>query len=281
MKRELRLVAVDMDGTMLRRDKTIGERTVRAVNAALAEEIEVLIATGRSRVQCERYLEHFPQMRYVITSAGAAVYDVRNGWEKIISNEIPTDVVFAILRYAEAVDCFPIMSVGGKSVYVRGKAHLAAEYGLAAYVYEMRTFGTAVDSMIEWYAASPLPAESVSLYFRDEKLRHEAVKALREYPLYFALPGEPAVEISRDTANKGYALEKLCGMLGVEMSDTAAIGDSDNDLPMLMAAGLAVASGNAPQAVKALCDHVVADCNHDGVAEAIERYILNERTEYL
>lgn len=275
MKHNIRLVAVDMDGTLLRRDKTIGERTVRAVNTALACGKEVLIATGRSRVQCERYLEHFPQMRYVITSSGAAVYDVQRGWEKIISNEIPVEIVIAILQYAESVDCFPILSVGGKSVYVRGKADLAAEYGLAAYVYEMRTFGTAVDSVFDWYSSDPRPAESVSLYFRDEKLRYDAVEALGEYPLYFALPGEPAVEISLNTANKGYALQTLCDLLGIEIVCAAAIGDSDNDLPMLTAAGLSIASGNAPYAVQSLCDYVVADCNHDGVAEALERFILN------
>lgn len=275
MKHNIRLVAVDMDGTLLRRDKTIGEQTVRAVNTALACGIEVLIATGRSRVQCERYLEQFPAMRYVITSSGAAVYDVQNGWKKIISNEIPPEVVLAILEYAESVDCFPIMSVGGKSVYVREKAPFAAEYGLAAYVYEMRTFGTAVESVSAWYADDPRPAESVSLYFRDEKLRYEAVKALGTHPLYFALPGEPAVEISLNTANKGYALQKLCDMLEIDISDAAAVGDSDNDLPMLTVAGLAISTGNAPDAVKRQCDYVVADCNHDGVAEALVQYILN------
>lgn len=275
MKHNIRLAAVDMDGTLLRRDKTIGERTQRAVNTALACGKEILIATGRSRVQCQRYLELFPEMRYVITSSGAAVYDVKNGWEKIISNEIPPEIVFAILEYAESVDCFPIMSVGGISAYVREMAPYAAEYGLAAYVYEMRTFGTAVENMTAWYREDPKPVESLSLYFREEKLRHGAVEALREYPLYFALPGEPAVEISLNTANKGHALETLCGMLGVDMAETAAVGDSDNDLPMLTAAGLAVASGNAPETVQAKCDYVVADCNNDGVADAIERYILS------
>lgn len=275
MKHKIRLAAVDMDGTLLRRDKTIGERTQRAVNTALACGVEVIIATGRSRVQCQRYLELFPQMRYVITSSGAAVYDVKKYWEKIISNEIPPEIVLAILGYAETVDCFPIMSVGGISAYVRDKAPYAEEYGLAAYVYEMRTFGTAVENMTAWYREDPRPVESISLYFRDEKLRHAAVEALQQYPLYFALPGEPAVEISLNTANKGYALEALCDMLGVDMAETAAVGDSDNDLPMLTAAGLAIASGNAPDGVKAKCDYVVADCNNDGVAEAFERYILN------
>lgn len=274
MKHNYRLAAVDMDGTLLRRDKTIGERTVRAVNTALRCGKEVIIATGRSRVQTQRYLELFPNMRYVITSSGAAVYDVKNDWEKIISNEIPPNIVFAILEFAKTLDCFPIMSVEGQSLYLREKADEAPEYGLAAYVYEMRTFGTAVESLWDWYEADPKPVESISLYFRDFSCRESVVKALEQYPLYFALPGEPSVEISLCTANKGEALRALCDKLNIRMTDTVCIGDSDNDLPMLCAAGLAVASGNAPDAVKRYAHVVTADCDHDGVAEALEQYLL-------
>ena len=274
MKHNYRLAAVDMDGTLLRRDKTIGERTVRAVNTALSCGKEVLIATGRSRVQTERYLELFPDMRYVITSSGAAVYDVKNNWEKIISNEIPPNIVFAILEYAKVLDCFPIMSVDGQSLYLREKADEAPHYGLAAYVYEMRTFGTAVVSLWDWYTSNPKPVESISLYFRDFSCREAVVKSLEQYPLYFALPGEPSVEISLCTANKGEALRSLCDRLDVRMTDVICIGDSDNDLPMLCTAGLAVASGNAPDAVKRYAHIVTADCDHDGVAEALERYLL-------
>ena len=268
-----------MDGTLLRRDKTIGERTVRAVNTALACGNEVIIATGRSRVQAERYLKRFPAMRYIITSSGAAVYDVQNDWEKMISNEIPPDIACSILEYAKTVDCFPILSVDGKSLYLRGKADEAPQYGLAAYVYEMRTFGTAVDSLWDWYTVNPKPLESISLYFRDHTHRESVVKALECYPLYFALPGEPSVEISLCTANKGEALRALCERLDIRMTETVCIGDSDNDLPMLCVAGLSAVMKNAPDAVKRYAHVVTSDCDHDGVAEVLEHYILNKSLE--
>lgn len=275
MKHNYRLVAVDMDGTLLRRDKTIGEKTVQAVNAALGQGTEVIIATGRSRVQSERYMELFPQLRYAITSSGAAVYDIHDNWNKIISNEIPPEVALEILKYADEQDCFPIMSVEGKTVYTAPLAPYAPEYGLGAYVYEINTFGTGVESVYDWYKKHQQPVESISLYFRDNSFRAGAVKALEHLPLYFALPGEPAVEIGMNTANKGYALTKLCELLGIALEDVIAIGDSDNDVPMLEVAGLAVSPDNAPDAVKTKVDYIVADCNHDGVAEALERFIFN------
>jgi len=275
MKHKYRLVAVDLDGTTLRRDKTIGEKTVCAMNTALSQGTEVVIATGRSRIQFERYTVHFPEMRYAISSSGAAVYDISAGWKKIISNEIPPEIAGEILECADKLDCFPIMSVEGKTVYTAHMAPLAPEYGLGAYTYELHNFGTGVESVSTWYKANPQPVESISLYFRDVCFRERVVGQLKHLPLYFALPGEPAVEISMNTANKGDALAGLCDLLEVPLCETVAIGDSDNDMPMLCRAGLAVASGNAPDPVKQQANHVTADCDHDGVAAALEKYVLN------
>lgn len=275
MKHNFRLVAVDMDGTLLRRDKTVGEKTVRAVNSALEQGTEVIIATGRSRVQLERYMGLFPKLRYAITSSGAAVYDMKNDWEKIISNEIQPKVALEILKYADEQDCFPIMSVEGKTVYTAALAPQAPEYGLGAYVYEINTFGTGVSSVYSWYKENPQPVESISLYFRNHSFRKHAVEALSHLPLYFALPGEPAVEIGMNTANKGYALTKLCELLGISLTEVMAIGDSDNDVPMLSIAAYAVSPANAPEAVKAKVDFVVSDCDHDGVAEALEQFAIH------
>lgn len=274
MNTKPRLVAIDLDGTMLRRDKSIGPETVAAVNAALAQGTQVLICTGRSRVQSERFLPLFPEMRYIITSSGAAVYDIAGGMKKIISNEISPQLALEILALADTLDCFPIMSVEGKTVYTAGLKDAAPDYGLAAYTYEINTFGTGVSSVSGWYRENPQPVESLSLYFRDRDLCLQVVEQLKHLPLYFALPGEPAVEISLNSANKGAALEALCGMLNMPMTDTMAIGDSDNDLPMMTAAGFAVASGNAPEPVKAHAHYVTADCDHDGVARVLERFIL-------
>jgi len=274
MKHNYRLVAVDMDGTLLRRDKTVGEKTVQAMNAALEQGTEVIIATGRSRVQSERYMKLFPKLRYSITSSGAVVYDLHDNWRKVVSNEIPPEVALEILKYADEQDCFPIISVEGKTVYTARLAPVAPLYGLGAYVYEINTYGTGVDSVYDWYRAHQQPVESISLYFRDHSFCKGAVDALSHLPLYFALPREPAVEIGMDTANKGYALTKLCELLNISLEDVAAVGDSDNDVPMLEIAGLAISPANAPNAVKARVDCVVADCDHDGVAEALERFVI-------
>lgn len=272
-KRQYRLAAIDLDWTTLNREKTIGARTVRAVNQALEQGTEVIFCTGRSRAQFERYLVHFPRLRYAIASSGAVVYDVHT-WEKLVSNELPPELVEHIFRVGETLDCFPFMGMDGQSLYEGPMAPLAVEYGLENYLYEMYNFATPVEHLFDWWRTRPGPVESISFYFRDHGPCATVRDALKDLPLYMSFPQEPCVEMSRNTADKGAALTALCAHLGIPMAQTLVIGDSDNDLPMFRAAGFAVAVDNASEAVKAAADAVTFDCDHDGVGAAIEKYIL-------
>ena len=81
-------------------------------------------------------------------------------------------------------------------------------------------------------------------------------------------------EINAIGADKGSGLQALCRCLNIPISATIAIGDSENDRPLLRDAGLPLAMGNAIADVKAAARYVMPDCDHDGVAEAIERFLL-------
>ena len=76
--------------------------------------------------------------------------------------------------------------------------------------------------------------------------------------------------------DKGRGLRELCAHLNIPVETTIAVGDSFNDAAILRAAGLAVGMGNAAEPVRRLCDVIVRDCDHDGVAEAIRTHLLTE-----
>ena len=78
-----------------------------------------------------------------------------------------------------------------------------------------------------------------------------------------------SLECSAAGVSKGSGLERLCALLGIPMADCIAVGDADNDIPMLRAAGLGVAMGNAPDYVKTAADRIVSDLDHGGCAEAV------------
>ena len=269
-----RLVAIDLDWTTLTSQKTIGPRTVQAVNRALNEGCEVIFCTGRSRAQFERYLSHFPKLRYAIASSGAVVYDVKT-WEKLVSNELPPELVRQIFAVGETLDCFPFMGMEGQSIYEGSMAPLAVEYGLENYLYEMYNFATPVEHLFQWYQTQNCPVESISFYFRDHNPCGIVRQTLCDLPLYLSFPKEPCVEMNMNTADKGIALTALCKKLGITLEQTMVIGDSDNDVPMFRAAGLSVAVDNASDAVKAEADAVTFDCDHDGVGAAIERFLFH------
>ena len=272
-KPEIRLVAIDLDGTLLRRDKTISERTIQAIQAALAQGCQVIFCTGRSRSQFQDYLALFPTLRYAVSSGGAVVYDVHS-WEKVITNELDPDLTEQILQVGESLDCFPFLSVDGRTLYSQPLRSQAVSYGLGAYLYELEHFDTPVPDVYQWYRESPQPVQAVSLYFREEWPREVVRKALRDLPVYMSFPPEPAVEVSSVHADKGRALSALCARLHIPVEQTLAIGDSDNDLPVLRTAGISVAMGNAPEDVKQMADHITADCDEEGVALALEHFVL-------
>jgi hypothetical protein len=83
------------------------------------------------------------------------------------------------------------------------------------------------------------------------------------------------VEVMNANVDKGKALAIAAGYLGIEMEHVLAIGDSWNDAPLLRAAGFGVAMGSAPPELRAAADAIVADVANDGVAEAIERFVLS------
>ncbi|CAI8012787.1 Sugar phosphatase YidA [Geodia barretti] len=96
----------------------------------------------------------------------------------------------------------------------------------------------------------------------------EAVKA------YLPYNGLWSVNFNRRGVNKGSGLRALCGLLGIEPSEVAAVGDSFNDVAMFETAGLSIAMGGAPPELLKLAHHAVASVEQDGLVEAIERYVL-------
>jgi Cof subfamily protein (haloacid dehalogenase superfamily) len=84
------------------------------------------------------------------------------------------------------------------------------------------------------------------------------------------------IEIIAPGVSKAAGLMKLAELLNIDISETMAIGDANNDLPMLKAAGFSVAMGNATDDIKAVTDAVTGNCDDDGWAQAVSKYILNQ-----
>lgn len=272
-----RLLAMDMDGTVLNSEKIVTPRTEQAIRTAIRAGYEVLFASGRGPSEMRRYLAQFPEMRYAIGLSGAAVFDLQRG-ESLVSVTIPRPLAEEIITTSEEVDAMVVV-FAGPEVYVERKRREQLGY------FGCDCFAKLYDDCAVWVedVADVLKRDGdriykINLYCHTEADWKLAGEKLGHLPVSYAQGIPNNYEISPQGVDKGAGLELLCRTLGIPVEESIAVGDEGNDLAMLRAAGLGVAMANASPAVKAAADVLTADCDHDGVADVIEKYLLTGET---
>ncbi|HJA91885.1 MAG TPA: Cof-type HAD-IIB family hydrolase [Candidatus Eisenbergiella merdipullorum] len=268
-----RLIALDMDGTLLNSGQRITHRAKRAMQEILAEGRHVVFATGRCRPQLEEYLECFPAMRYLICENGACVCDLKTGEDLFRRPVMPEDVV-RIMDAAKREDVLSTFFIGNRSFMDRRSFARMEEFGLGSYRTVFEKSSVWVEDLYSFYREKPLEVEKVGLFFRDRQAGLRVQERISRLPVSLAASVSGNLEITGRDVNKGSGLKLLCGLLEVPLSRTIAVGDGANDRQLLQTAGFAVAMENAAQALRMTADVVVPDCDHDGAAIAMERYML-------
>lgn len=119
-----------------------------------------------------------------------------------------------------------------------------------------------------------MPVEKLNLFCASGEIRERLLARMQDWPLTAAFSEKTSLELSPPNVSKASGLIWLCRHLGIPLMRTIIVGDADNDAEALRAAGLSVAMGNALPHIRRLCDVVVADNDHDGCAEAVDRYLL-------
>lgn len=268
-----RLIALDMDGTVLNSNKVISPRTEEAIHKALAAGKEVLFATGRCPSEMTEYLQLFPDMQYAMCLSGALIFDVKTG-QPLTASTISRELAEQVLDKAEQLDAMANI-YAGPDVFVEKRRHGNLDY------FNCQCFAQLYDNCAVWVddIRSVLNDRGdqiykINLYCHDEANWKKAAELLNDLPLDYASGIPNNFEISPLGVNKGMGLEKLSEATGIPLSQMIAVGDEGNDLAMIQAAGLGVAMGNATDAIVEAADAMTADCDHDGVASVIEMCLL-------
>lgn len=270
---EYRLLAVDMDGTVLNSKKKISPRTEAAIHQALAGGKEVLFATGRCPSEMTEYVKLFPDMKYAMCLSGALIFDVKTG-KSLSAVTISRDLAEQVLDRAEELDAM-VNIYAGSDVFVEKRRRGNMEYFNCQCFAELYD-GCAVwvDDIREVLQERGDQIYKINLYCHDEQNWKKGAEILERLPLSYASGIPMNFEISPFGVNKGVGLEMLSRVTGVPLAEMVAVGDEGNDIEMLRAAGLGVAMGNATDAVVDAADMMTADCDHDGVAEVISYCLL-------
>ncbi len=272
---EIRLIALDLDGTLLDSDKRLSEENRAALARAAAEGIEIVPATGRFFRGMPQHIRDLPYVRYVISVNGAPVYDaVRQ--ETVRASEIPWQRAVSVM---ERLDKLPVIY----DCYQDGWGWMtgdfydrAAQYAANVHSLDMiRSLRTPVPELKACLKDRGRGVQKIQVFFRDIALRDETLRTLPEaFPdLVFTTSIVNNIEINSREATKGVALQKLAAHLAIPPAQTMAFGDDRNDITMLEAAGIGVAMGNAAEEVKRAADYVADSCDDSGVAHAMQHFL--------
>lgn len=270
-----KLIAFDLDGTLLDSRKGLSERSRRALSAAGEAGIWLVPATGRIPAGLPEPLRGLPGLRWGILSNGAELYDFET--RQIVGREeIPLDTALAVYDYAESLglpyDCYQD-NWGYISEAVKARApEFIPDPGILDLMERLRT---PVPELRAWLREKGEPVQKLQFYFTDLALRERLLRELPErYPTLAVTSSVPFnIEINSALSTKGRALESLCALLEIDPTETLAFGDGTNDISLLRAAGCGVAMANAEPAVKAAADRVTASNDNDGVALVIEEFL--------
>lgn len=270
------LIALDIDGTLLNTKKEITPATEAAVHRAFAAGKEVVLSTGRSFAELAEILDTFPEMRYGICESGALVFD-RSADTPIAVHPIPLDLARQAVDYAQTRDILIHIFLNGRPVISQHRMTQLAQFQIPYFQSMFERYSLQVPDTAAYCLNQLRPSiEKINLYHHTVEERSETEQALSHLPLSLVDSEKTSLELSAAGVDKGKGLHELCDHLGIPIETTIAVGDSFNDAAILRTAGLAVGMGNTAQPVRELCDVIVSDCDHDGVAEAIERYLLAE-----
>ncbi len=273
MKKRIRLIALDMDGTTFNSRKEITNRTRRTIAEAVERGIQVFPATGRPKSYLPREIMSIPGVHYASTSNGASIIDM-NKEEPLYEDLIPAERMPDIIRRIKDLPVIIELFYKGACYCDRSTLPVieqilqerpSVQNGQAPEIYE--------DGIFDRLLQDPFPVEKVHLIFSDLKIRKEIMDFYqKENILDVTSAFAENLELTSKTATKSNALLRLAGILGISQEETMAIGDSFNDLDMLEAAGTSVAMGNAEPEIKETADLITKTNDEDGVAWAIEKY---------
>lgn len=265
---DIKLFVTDLDGTLLNQDHQISRMNKQAIAEIAAQGVITTIATGRMYRSALPYAEQLGLDVPIITYNGAVVKSVSG--KVYHADYLESETVREVYRYAFAHNLY-VHSYDNDKLYFHRYTDKAKRYEAAAGVKgELRgdAILEVVDEIPKMLIITENEAETDRLAAELNERYGERLFAVKSNPDY--------IEIIKPGVSKAQALDILIQKLGFSRKQTMAIGDSNNDLPMLRVAGFSVAMGNANAAVKAVCDAVTGNCDESGVAMAIRKYILHE-----
>lgn len=270
-----KMIAIDLDGTLLNSDKEISQENMKYINYAVEKGIKVLICSGRIYTGAKVFAEQFSVEGPMVVCNGAMIRDVKTGevyYSNMLSKEDCVKVIDLLhkegiyfhtyindVMYAEKLDYAALY-------YMIKSKDLRSDFRIDVKVVE-----SVKDIIVK---SSENPSKIVVMSSKSEELSRVRQLVENISTIEVVSSNYDNFEILNRGVSKGKALEIISQMFSINREEIIAIGDNENDHSMLEYAGFSVAMGNAEDKIKNICDFVTLSNDEDGVAHAIKKFVL-------
>lgn len=274
----VKLIALDLDGTLFNSQSQISAHNIDTIKKANEAGATVVISTGRPYSGLPFEQLKGSGIRFAITTNGSAIYEIESG-KCLFEEAMDEEIILPILDFLLTKDIHMDAFIGGKGYTpvqcVAAGQKLANPPALKHYILNTRV---RVDNLPLFIHENHLKVQKMTLNFYPEggifKDREEVRKYLDSNPAVTTVSGGyNNLEFTRADVNKGVGLQKMAQLLDIPVAQTMAVGDTENDLAIIRAAGFGVAMGNATAAVKSAADYITTSNDEDGVATAIAHFL--------
>ena len=287
-----KLVAIDLDGTMLNSYGTVSENTKKVIKQKIEEGIEIVIASGRTISSILPITEEIGTKNYFIAGNGSLTYDIQN--QKIIYDKfIPKQKILEIIKICEENSIFYTVYSEKEIITKTLRYNVLYYYNENQHKEESKRTNIKIVEDIPKYIENNNESNFLKVMICDESkfifdsvirkmskvkdveildVGHMSRKIIKqgteETPIEYFY-----TEITLKDVNKWYAIKNLIAFLGIKEEEVMAIGDNVNDKKMVENAGLGIAMQGSTPALTSVADYITDTNDEDGVAKALEKFL--------
>lgn len=272
-----KMVAVDMDGTLLKDNKEVSEVNKEAIRKACEAGVKVVVCTGRIFTSAKAYAKIVGSEAPIIASNGAYIRD-KDKENAVYEKNLDKEILLKIVKLAKENDFFP-------HIYTTNTIYTEK------LIFSSKNYATWNESLSEKDRVIIEIVENLEEYIHESKhnyikavvmcddieklkwLRNEILKET-EVAIMSSVPNN--IEITAFGTSKGEGVKILADFYGIKREEVICIGDNENDISMIEYAGLGVAMENSPEDVKNVAKYITDTNENDGVAKVIEKFILSK-----
>ena len=270
-----KMVVMDMDNTLLNKEKQVSKRNKEALKKAMEKGVHLVVATGRIYVSARFYAKLLEINTPIIASNGAIIKEERTNnviYKSVLKDQIAIEMVRLCRNYGLFCHLFSYDTVFTEKIinissrYAEWNESLEGEDKI-----NIKLVDKLEDSIKEERGKI---LKAVVVDSDEDKLRAIRNEMFYSYGVSVSQSLRNNLEVMNKGVNKGNAIRILCELYGISKEEVIAIGDNENDISMIEYAGMGIAMGNAADYIKEKADYITGHYQEDGVAQAIEKFIL-------